>query len=106
MPYKVTLDNYPITTLDRPVPPIPGTTRVLVLSLSEGLGKDIWYGYLELRTDQRRQSLADNDPFRVKLTEQDTEIDKFREAVNLFHLFSALDSRDNCQQVTRIEEVP
>ena len=104
MNYQVILDSYAIgnerlAALN--LPPIPGTTLVMELDTESGLGKEIWWGYLQMRERQKKEPAQ--FPYRVTLAETAPEIDKFREAINIFFRFLAGEGRDNGQQVTKIE---
>ena len=105
MRYKVTLDAYVIggPALEQlPLPPLPGTTKVVELDTESGSGMEIWHGYLQMRQAQKVVQPSDSWA-RVKLTEKDSEIDKFREAINIFFRYLAGEGRDNGLQVTKIE---
>ena len=104
MKYQVILDSYPIGNerlAELCLPPIPGTTRVITLDTANGLGKEIWYGYLSMREDQKKTPSV--YPYKINQPETAPEIDKFREGINMFFRFMAGEGRDNAQQVTQIE---
>lgn len=108
MKYRVTLDGYVIggPALDRlNLPPIPGTTQVVELDPDDGPGQVIWHGYLQMRTWQEKEQRDPDDWATVKLKSDAPEIDKFREAINIFCRFLAGEGRDNGNQVTKIEPI-
>ena len=105
MLYKVTLDAYPTGNSrlkELNLPPIPGTTRTLVFDTRYELGKIIWDGYQEMQRDQLSEQ-----PYHTsnQSTADDTEIKRFRSAINVFLRFLAGEDRDNCNQVTHIEPI-
>lgn len=94
MRYKVLIEGYPMLGLAADkmhLPAIPGTAQELILDTQEGLGKTIGEGYLRMQGIQG--GTAVNDERR-----------KFREAINAFCRFLAGEGRDNCNQVTSIDE--
>lgn len=102
MNYKVTVASYVLGHKD--LGPIPGTKVEKEFDTDDGIGQTIWHGYLQMRQLQKEKPLAENDPYKIKLTEKDKEIDKFREAINLFYRFLAGEGRDNYVQVFSIKE--
>lgn len=85
MNYRVTLDahvvgNERLAALH--LPPIPGTTRIVQLNPHKGFGNTVYNGYLEMYEDQKYKPAA--FPYKINRTEQDNELDRFREALNIF----------------------
>ncbi len=107
MRYRVTIDSYVLTEHFDPLHlgPIPGTTTVAELDTDSGGGKDIWWGYLSMREEQKMSSLEVDDPYRVLEGEDESEAVKFREAINLFLRFLAGEGRDNFRRVTAMQEL-
>jgi hypothetical protein len=108
MKYKVTLASFAICNpaIARTLPAIPGTNYQVFLDTASGLGRDIWFGYLQMRQDQKGKKLDEDDPYRIRVPEDgkpENEIHKFREAIDLFMRFLAGDGRDNCPAVEAIE---
>ena len=92
------------------LPYIPQTEQVVYLDTAQGLGQEIWYGYLHLREIQEAERQAgkgrdENDPYLVRIPESGDDADepkKFAEAVNIMCRFIAGDERDNCNVVRRV----
>ena len=102
MTYAVTLASYPICNLPPDtVGPIPGTEHRIVMDTTVNIGKTIWHGYLQMREEQKRTPAVGWS--KILLTEKDSELEKFREAVNLFFRFLAGEGTDNCKRVQLIE---
>lgn len=111
MRYKVVLAGRAICRPDmmRMIDFIPGTEQTVEFDTASGAGQEIWWGYLQLRQDQKGKVLDDDDWRKVRVPEDSdpkNEIHKFREAVDLFFRFLAGEGRDNCNQVKSIELVP
>jgi len=108
MKYKVTLDAHVIGNerlAALRLLPIPGTTRIVQLNPHRDFGKTVYEGYLEMYEDQKTKPAA--YPYKINKTEQDKEVDRFEEALNMFFRFvEGGEGRDNCTQVTRIEPLP
>lgn len=101
--YRLTLDSYAMGRVK--YGPIPGTTMILDIDLNNPDKKagEIWHGYLWMREEQKKHPVSSRSPCKVKLTEDTPEIDKVREAFDLFFRFLAGEGRDNWLQVTHIE---
>lgn len=102
MNYKVTVASYVLNHTD--LGPIPGTIVEKEFDTNKGVGQTIWWGYLQMREGQKSKPLSMDDPYRVKLTENDSEKNKFREAINIFYRYLAGEGRDNYVQVLSIKE--
>lgn len=108
MKYNVTIAGRVICRPDimRMMPPIPNTEQKVVLDTDSGLGKIIWHGYLYMRECQKKQPLPDDDWAKIRVPEDSNpknEINKFREAIDIFMRFQAGEGRDNCNSVVTIE---
>ncbi len=109
MKYKVTIDSYVLGNhlVDAMrLPPIPGTTKTMILDTNSGMGREIWYGYLQMRMEQKRQPTPPDSRNwnTVKQPETASEKIKFTEACNIFFRYMAGEGRDNGKQVTQIIE--
>ena len=85
---------------------IPATDKEIVLDTQDGLGREIWFGYLSERQKQQQEPLSEDSWLKIRVPEDGdplNEIHKFAEAVNLFFRFMADGIRDNCLAVRRIE---
>jgi hypothetical protein len=85
---------------------VPGTERDMTLDTKSGLGKNIWWGYLEMREEQKKTPVPDDSPSKVHLPDTESEQNKFREAINLFFRYLAGEGSDNCLVVKSIEPAP
>lgn len=102
MKYDITLASYAICNPPSNIP-IPGTEKTLQLDTETGMGKIIWWGYLEMRTAQEKNPTND-EAIRVKVPHTQPEIEKFEEALNIFNRFMAGEGRDNCYRVQSIRQ--
>lgn len=107
MKYKVTLAGYVICHIHPDeIGPIPNTDQEIILDINKEMGREIWWGYLMMRENQKKTGIKAGYQFAgIELSENDPEIDKFREAINLFCRFMAGEGRDNCNRVRKIEKI-
>jgi hypothetical protein len=83
---------------------IPGTDWVLELDTTNGMGADIWNGYLEMRESQKT-SPPPTPWAKIKVADDNNpehEINRFEEAINIVMRFCAGEGRDNCLAVKSI----
>ncbi|MEK7641495.1 MAG: hypothetical protein AAB365_00710 [Patescibacteria group bacterium] len=108
MKYRITLAAVVMCRPDvaRQLGFIPATDKEIVLDTQDGLGREIWFGYLSERQKQQQEPLSEDSWLKIRVPEDGdplNEIHKFAEAVNLFFRFMADGIRDNCLAVRRIE---
>lgn len=107
--YQVQLDNYlhPNFARDSVISrmKIPKTTREVVWDTESGEGQLIYSGYLNMFKSQKNLRDSEKGSLRIKLTEKDSELDRFKEAINLFFVYLVGDRRDNLPQVSSIEAI-
>ncbi len=86
---------------------IPNTEFTVELDTANGPGKDIFDGYIAMRAEQKRrtQPLAINDWTRVRLKEDASEENQFKEAFEMFSRYMAGEGQDTFKLVTKIEAV-
>ncbi len=91
------------------LPFIPDTERAEVLDTESGPGKEIWDGYLKMCREQKSAPpLDDSHWYKIRVPEDskpENEINRFREAINIFMRFLAGEGRDNCEAVKDIKRV-
>ena len=108
MRYKIVMAAVPILGSwedQRTMSTIPGTEKDLLMDTASGIGKEIWFGYLSMRKEQKVNPPDNNSWWKIRVKEDNepkNEIHKVREAVNLFFRFMAGEGRDNCLCVKEI----
>ncbi|HEY4511661.1 MAG TPA: hypothetical protein VJH55_02360 [Candidatus Paceibacterota bacterium] len=108
MKYNVTLASRVICNDAESLPFIPGTDKKVELDTDSGAGQEIWWGYLRMREKQKTQNLKDGDWQKIKVPADNdprNEVNKFREAINIFMRFMTGEGRDNCLAVKDIRPV-
>jgi hypothetical protein len=88
------------------LPFIPGTDREVVFDTGSGVGREIWYGYLATWQEQKKTPPPEDDWMKIRVPESGDatqEINKFREAINIFMRFLVGLGADNCLAVKHIE---
>jgi hypothetical protein len=104
MRYNVILAGRPIVREDiiETMPFIPNTEQTIIFDTDSFPTKDIWYGYLQTREQQKGKNPDPMDWTTVKCKSTDPEINKVRECINQFARFMAGEGRDNCNAVKLI----